>query len=93
MLQLFTSKYAEKKIELAFYKQRVTVVYKEGMSCIPNIGNNVYVELICSQDADISQELYFLLHGGGARGVMAIVAGNEHGDTSLNPGRDWLYFT
>ena len=27
-----------------------------------------------------------------ARGVMAIVAGNVHGDTSSNPGRDWLHF-
>ena len=25
---------------------------------------------------------------GGARGVMVIVAGNGHGDTSSNPGRD-----
>ena len=25
----------------------------------------------------------------GARGVMVIVVGNEHGDTSSNPGRDW----
>ena len=25
---------------------------------------------------------------GGARGVMVIVAGNAHGDTSSNPGRD-----
>ena len=24
----------------------------------------------------------------GARGVMVIVVGNEHGDTSSNPGRD-----
>ena len=30
---------------------------------------------------------------GGARGVMVIVIGNEHGDTSSNPGRDWLHFT
>ena len=29
----------------------------------------------------------------GARGVMVIVVGNGHGDTSSNPGRDWLYFT
>ena len=29
----------------------------------------------------------------GACGVMAIVVGNEHGDTSSNPGRDWLHFT
>ena len=26
-------------------------------------------------------------------GVMVIVPGNRHGDTSSNPGRDWLYFT
>ena len=30
---------------------------------------------------------------GGARGVMVIVVGNEHGDTSSNPGRDLLHFT
>ena len=30
---------------------------------------------------------------GGAHGVMVIIAGNGHGDTSSNPGRDWLHFT
>ena len=30
---------------------------------------------------------------GGARGVMVIVVGNGHDDSSSNPGRDWLYFT
>ena len=30
---------------------------------------------------------------GGARGVIVIVVGNEHGDTSSNPGRDCLHFT
>ena len=30
---------------------------------------------------------------GGARGVMVIVVGNGHDDTSSNPGRDWLHFT
>ena len=30
---------------------------------------------------------------GGARGVIVIVVGNEYGDTSSNPGRDWLHFT
>ena len=30
---------------------------------------------------------------GGARGVMVIVIGNGHGDTSSKPGRDWLHFT
>ena len=29
----------------------------------------------------------------GARGVMVIVVGNGHGDTSSNTGRDWLHFT
>ena len=28
-----------------------------------------------------------------ARGAMVIVAGYGHGDTSSNPGRDWLHFT
>ena len=30
---------------------------------------------------------------GGAWSEMAIVVGNGHGDTSSNPGRDWLHFT
>ena len=30
---------------------------------------------------------------GGARGVMVIVVGNGHGDTSSIPQRDWLHFT
>ena len=29
----------------------------------------------------------------GACGVVVIVVGNGHGDTSSNPGRDWLHFT
>ena len=28
-----------------------------------------------------------------ARGVMDIVVGDGHDDTSSNPGRDWLHFT
>ena len=28
-----------------------------------------------------------------ARGVVVIVVGNEHGDTSSYPGRDWLHYT
>ena len=30
---------------------------------------------------------------GGVRGVLVIVVGHGHGDTSSNPGRDWLHFT
>ena len=29
----------------------------------------------------------------GARGVMVIVTGYGHGDTSSIPGQDWLHFT
>ena len=36
--------------------------------------------------------IYIYIYGG-ARGVMVIVKGNGHGDTSSNPGRDWLHFT
>ncbi len=32
--------------------------------------------------------LYHTMNGGGARGVIVIVVGNEHGNTSSNPGRD-----
>ena len=32
--------------------------------------------------------LYRIFHCGGARGVMVILAGNGHGDTCSNPGRD-----
>ena len=30
---------------------------------------------------------------GDACGVMVIIVGNGHGDTSSNPGQDWLHFT
>ena len=30
---------------------------------------------------------------GGARSVMVIIVGIGHGDTSSNPGQDWLHFT
>ena len=32
------------------------------------------------------------IKNGGALGVMVIVVGNGHGDTSSNPARDWLHF-
>ena len=40
-----------------------------------------------------TQVLNSLQPCGGARGVMVITIGNGHGDTSSNPGRDWLHFT
>ena len=33
------------------------------------------------------------IENGGASGVMVIHEGTGHGDTSSNPGRDWLHFT
>ena len=39
------------------------------------------------------KQLIYTVYRGGARGVMVIVVGNGHGDTSSNPGRDWLHFT
>ena len=32
------------------------------------------------------------IYDGGGRGIVVIVVGNGHGDTSSNPGRDWLHF-
>ena len=37
--------------------------------------------------------MYACMYCGGAHGVMVIVAGYGHADTSSNPGPDWLYFT
>ena len=36
----------------------------------------------------ICMNMYRCNIDGGTRGVMVIVVGNEHGDTSSNPGRD-----
>ena len=36
---------------------------------------------------------YWCVFFGGACGIIVIVVGNGHGDTSSNPGRDWLHFT
>ena len=37
---------------------------------------------------DRISDFWFCRVFGGARGVMVIVVGNEHGETSSNPGRD-----
>ena len=42
----------------------------------------------CHQMYKISDEVINIIILGGARGVMVIVVGNGHGDTSSNPGRD-----
>ena len=33
-----------------------------------------------------------MIFNGGARGIMVIVVGNGHGDTSSNPEQEWLHF-
>ena len=38
-------------------------------------------------------DVFYHLEYGGARRVIIIVVENGHGDTSSNPGRDWLPFT
>ena len=72
------------------------------------IQNNVLKELILVFYSDIHTAdhikvdiLFNLQEGksdiviniGDACGVMVIVVGNGHCDTSSNPGRDWLHFT
>ena len=51
--------------------------------------------MISASNQQLQQQLeYTLLKPyGGARGVVVITVGNEHGDTSSNPVRDWLHFT
>ena len=44
-----------------------------------------YLEIYCHSDSRINW--------GDALCVMVIILGNRHGDTSSNPGQDWLHFT
>ena len=46
-----------------------------------------------TKSQSLHQERTLLFTIEGARGVMVIVVGNGHGDTSSNPGRYWLHFT
>ena len=42
---------------------------------------------------DSVDRLYVSRKEEGTHGVVVIVIGNGHSDTSSNPGRDWLHFT
>ena len=42
--------------------------------------------------SDTLKPLLIMFYGG-ACGVMVIVVGNEHSNTSSNPQQDWLHFT
>ena len=48
------------------------------------------IPVLLSEGSDIHEIVN--LSRGDARGVMVIVVGNGQGDTSSNPGRDWLHF-
>ena len=56
-----------------------------------NIFSRIFLDSL--QDSDLPQDDQYVWFYGGARGVMVIVVGNGHGDTSSNPGREWLHFT
>ena len=59
-------------------RQRLSLLFNEICTCIHTYKQNIVLNNI---------------KNGGARGVMVIVIGNWHGDTSSKPGRDWLHFT
>ena len=66
---------ATSMIVISFFEGalRVTAVYLFNISFIFTIVRSTTIYL------------YFI---GGSRGVMVVVVGNGHGDTSSNPGRD-----
>ena len=61
---------------------------KLSTNCLPK--NHMFIHL--KEWKQITGVKLLLLYGG-AHGVMVIVVGNGHSDTSSNPGRDWLHFT
>ena len=61
-------------------------------SSISSTENDINMQLVNAWTAiDILSIIWKSI--GGARGVVVIVVGNGHSDTSSNPGRDWLHFT
>ncbi len=53
----------------------------------------VHVQLNVNSSISNNSVLHKYTVYGGGRGVMVIVAGYGHGDTSSNPGPNWLHFT
>ena len=66
------------------------LLYHQTFSALVNLFFSEKI-LICIH-SKICQLLIFISCGG-AWGVMVIVGGNGHGDTSSKPGQDWLHFT
>ena len=53
-------------------------------------------QAVCKTGTKIEERITWwvkVVSSWGARGVMVIVVGSGHGDTSSNPGRDWLQYT
>ena len=69
------------------YKQSIGAVFgcKLGLLCYLLVK---YGLMYLLRKKSYQMQLY-----GGARGVMVIVTGYGHGDTSSIPGQDWLHFT
>ena len=55
--------------------------------------NAQYIHPMALKNISLSVITYVYSGHRSARGVIVIVVGNRHGDTSSNPGRDWLHFT
>ena len=66
---------------------------------IPNLYKKVFIPIYSTQGWEPNRYHHFWSVGlgvivkRGARGIMVIVLGSGHGDTSSNPGRDRLHFT
>ena len=54
---------------------------------------NVWKVIVCTLHVGVKIRTSLVSPWGGARGVMVIVTGYGHGDTSSIPGQDWLHFT
>ena len=78
----------------------------KAMVCSPDVGIGFFDSIAGVLRGDTLEESMFIIYqdyiirmlidlikGNGSRGIMVIVVGNGHGDTSSNPGRDWLHFT
>ena len=68
--------------------------YASLYACILHVSINVcmYVRMYIFTHVGMYLSIYTYMRGG-ALGVTVIVAGFGHGDTSSNPGPDWLHFT
>ena len=66
---------------LSLCKDAVGVFYSPDQLGLEGLGTHTHTHI------------YIYIYIGGARGVMVLVVGNGHGDTSSNSGRVWLHFT